>query len=91
MRRAVGALVALGLVVGLLGTAVVGSAVAMFGIDVQPTATTAATARIPAAMLALYQQAAATCPGLPWTILSIDRLIPGFSIDAAAASSAPGD
>ena len=34
MRRAVGALVALGLVVGLLGTAVVGSAMAMFGIDV---------------------------------------------------------
>jgi hypothetical protein len=70
MRRAVGALVALGLVVGLLGTAVVGSAMAMFGIDVQPTATSAATAKIPAAMLTLYQQAASTCPGLPWTILA---------------------
>ncbi len=70
MRRVVGALVALGLVVGLLGTAVVGSAMAMFGIDAQPTATTAASARIPPAMLTLYQQAAATCPGLPWTILA---------------------
>ena len=70
MRRAVGALVALGLVVGLLGTAVVGSAMAMFGIDVQPTAISAATAKIPPAMLALYQEAAATCPGLPWTVLA---------------------
>jgi cell wall-associated NlpC family hydrolase len=33
-----------------------------------PSAT--ATASIPAAMLALYQQAAATCPGLPWTVLA---------------------
>ena len=70
MRRAVGALVALGLVVGVLGTAVVGSAVAMFGIDVQPRATSAATSKIPPAMLTLYQQAAATCPGLPWTVLA---------------------
>jgi len=70
MRRAVGALVALGLVVGLLGTAVVGSAMAMFGIAVQPTATSAATSKIPPAMLALYQDAAATCSGLPWTVLA---------------------
>jgi len=70
MRRAVGALVALGLVVGLLGTAVVGSAMAMFGIDVEPAATSAATSKIPPAMLALYQEAAATCPGLPWTVLA---------------------
>jgi cell wall-associated NlpC family hydrolase len=70
MRRAVGALVALGLVVGVLGTAVVGSAMATFGIDVQPATTTAATSKIPPAMLALYQEAAATCPGLPWTVLA---------------------
>ena len=70
MRGAVGALVALGLVVGLLGTAVVGSAMATIGIDVQPTATSAATSKIPPAMLALYQEAASTCPGLPWTILA---------------------
>ena len=70
MRWAVIGLVALGLVVGLLGTAVVGSAMAMFGIDVEPTATSAATSKIPPAMLALYQEAAATCPGLPWTVLA---------------------
>jgi hypothetical protein len=69
MRRAVRALVALSFVVGLLETAVVGSAMAMFGIDVQPTATSAATSKIPAAMLALYR-AAATCPGLLWTDLA---------------------
>ncbi len=33
-----------------------------------PSAT--ATAQIPAAMLALYQQAATVCPGLPWTVLA---------------------
>jgi cell wall-associated NlpC family hydrolase len=38
------------------------------GGDTAPSAT--ATASIPPAMLALYQQAAATCPGLPWTILA---------------------
>ena len=29
-----------------------------------------ATAQIPPAMLALYQQAATTCPGLPWSVLA---------------------
>ena len=33
-----------------------------------PSAT--ATGAIPPAMLALYQQAATTCPGLPWTVLA---------------------
>ena len=33
-----------------------------------PSAT--ATGTIPAAMLTLYQQAALTCPGLPWTVLA---------------------
>jgi NlpC/P60 family/Transglycosylase SLT domain len=70
MKRAVAVLAVLGLVVGLLGTAVVGSAVAMFGIDVQPTVTSAATSKIPPAMLRLYQQAAGTCGGLPWTVLA---------------------
>jgi hypothetical protein len=76
MRRVLIALAGLGLVVGLLGTAVVGSAMAMFGVDVQPTATSAgATTKIPPDILALYQGAAATCPGLPWTILMTDRSI----------------
>jgi cell wall-associated NlpC family hydrolase len=71
MRGGVGALVALVLAVGLLGTAVVGSATVMFGIDVQPPAdSSAATAKVPPAMLTLYEEAAATCPGLPWTVLA---------------------
>ena len=36
----------------------------------QPAASPAATAKIPPAMLALYEQAATTCPGLPWTIVA---------------------
>ncbi len=70
MRSVGAALAALGLVVGLLGTAVVGSALALFGTDIEPSASPAATAGIPPAMLTLYQQAAATCPGLPWTVLA---------------------
>jgi cell wall-associated NlpC family hydrolase len=38
------------------------------GGDSAPSAS--ATADIPPAMLALYQQAATTCPGLPWTLLA---------------------
>jgi cell wall-associated NlpC family hydrolase len=43
---------------------------AMLGTDVQPAATSAASSKVPPAMLALYQEAAATCPGLPWTVLA---------------------
>jgi cell wall-associated NlpC family hydrolase len=70
MRRVVCVLTALGLAVGLLGTAVVGSAVAILGTDVQPGMTSAAMSEVPPAMAALYQAAAATCPGLPWTVLA---------------------
>ncbi len=38
------------------------------GGDVAPSAV--ATAQIPPAMLTLYEQAAATCPGLSWTLLA---------------------
>jgi len=38
------------------------------GGDVSPPAS--ATSGIPAGMLTLYEQAAATCPGLPWTVLA---------------------
>jgi cell wall-associated NlpC family hydrolase len=38
------------------------------GGDTTPSA--AATGQIPPAMLALYQQAATVCPGLPWTVLA---------------------
>jgi cell wall-associated NlpC family hydrolase len=40
------------------------------GVPGGPLASAQATAAIPAAMLSLYQQAAATCPGLPWTVLA---------------------
>jgi cell wall-associated NlpC family hydrolase len=72
-------LVAVGLAVGLavtvIGTAVLASAASLLGVgggagDGAPAASSAATAQIPATMLTLYQQAAATCPGLPWTILA---------------------
>jgi hypothetical protein len=69
MRKALVALVALGLVVGVLGIAVVGSATAMFGSDAS-SPSTAVTSTIPAPILTLYQEAAATCPGLPWTVLA---------------------
>jgi hypothetical protein len=62
-----------GLFVGLgaaaVGTAILASAASMLGVGGgAPGASSAATATIPPAMLTLYQQAAATCPGLPWTI-----------------------
>jgi cell wall-associated NlpC family hydrolase len=34
------------------------------------TPSSTATGQIPATMLALYQEAATTCPGLPWTVLA---------------------
>jgi cell wall-associated NlpC family hydrolase len=56
--------------VGVVGLAVVASAVSFLGGAGEPSASTTATAKIPPDMLALYQQAAATCPGLPWTVLA---------------------
>jgi cell wall-associated NlpC family hydrolase len=85
MRGVIGALASLGVVVGLLGTAVVGSAVALFGVGAVPAATKA-TSSIPPAMLELYQQAAATCPGLPWTVLAAIGTIESDN----GRSSAPG-
>ncbi len=62
---------ALALTSALVGTAVVASAVSLLGVGGgAPAATAAAAAKIPPAMLVLYQEAAATCPGLPWTILA---------------------
>ena len=61
----------MGLVAALVGTAVVASALSVLGVGSgAPAASSAATATIPPAMLALYQDAAATCPGLPWTVLA---------------------
>jgi cell wall-associated NlpC family hydrolase len=56
---------------GVVGIAVVGSVVAFLGgVPGGPPASAQATAEIPAPVLALYQEAAATCPGLPWTVLA---------------------
>ena len=57
------------LAVAVIGTAILASAASLFGVGGGPRASSAAS-QIPAAMLTLYQQAAATCPGLPWTILA---------------------
>ncbi len=67
-------------VVGIVGAGLVGSVVLVAGAagvgllsllsggDVTPSAS--ATAAIPTDMLVLYEQAATTCPGLPWTVLA---------------------
>jgi cell wall-associated NlpC family hydrolase len=56
------------LVVVLAGAAGAGISSLFGGGDSAPSA--AASAQIPPAMLDLYQAAAATCPGLPWTVLA---------------------
>jgi cell wall-associated NlpC family hydrolase len=71
MRGLAAGAVAVAVGTALVGMAVVASAVSFLGgSDGEPSASSAATADIPPAMLALYQQAAATCPGLPWTVLA---------------------
>jgi len=71
MRAVAGAVVAGGACAALVGTAVVASAVSFLGVGSgAPSAPSAATSSIPPAMLTLYQDAAATCPGLPWTVLA---------------------
>jgi hypothetical protein len=55
-------------VVLVAGAAGAGIGSLLLGGDVTPSAS--AVAQIPAAMLALYQEAATTCPGLPWTVLA---------------------
>ena len=71
MRGILAAGLAVGLAIMVVGTAILASAASLLGLGGgAPAASSAATAKIPAAMLTLYQQAAATCPGLPWTILA---------------------
>jgi cell wall-associated NlpC family hydrolase len=71
MRGVLAAGLSVGLAAAVVGTAVLASAVSLLGVGGgAPAASSEATARIPPAMLTLYQQAAATCPGLPWTILA---------------------
>ena len=56
------------LVVVLAAGAGAGIASLLGGGVAAPSST--ATGQIPAAMLALYRQAAITCPGLPWSVLA---------------------
>jgi cell wall-associated NlpC family hydrolase len=71
MKGVLAAALLVGLAAAVIGTAVLTSAVSMLSVGGEaPAASSAATAQVPAAMLTLYQQAAATCPGLPWTILA---------------------
>jgi cell wall-associated NlpC family hydrolase len=56
------------LVAVLAAGAGAGIASLLGGGDAAPSAT--ATDNIPTAMLTLYQEAATTCPGLPWTVLA---------------------
>ena len=70
MKDLVAVGLAVGLAVAVIGTAILASAASLLGVGGGPAASSAATAQIPTAMLTLYQQAAATCPGLPWTILA---------------------
>jgi cell wall-associated NlpC family hydrolase len=71
VKGLVGAGLAAGAAVAVIGMAILASAASLLGVGSgAPAASSAATANIPPAMLTLYQQAAATCPGLPWTILA---------------------
>jgi cell wall-associated NlpC family hydrolase len=71
MKGLLAAGLSVGLAAAVVGIAVLASAVSLLGVGGgAPAASSAATTQIPPAMLTLYQQAAATCPGLPWTILA---------------------
>ena len=66
-----GAVVACCGIAGLVGTTVVASALFLLGGGGGALSTSSApTSKIPPDMLELYQEAAATCPGLPWTVLA---------------------
>lgn len=67
-RIGMGAAAAVMLVVLVAGAAGAGIGSLLLGGDVAPSAS--AISEIPSAMLALYQEAAITCPGLPWTVLA---------------------
>jgi cell wall-associated NlpC family hydrolase len=70
VKAFVAAALCAGLLMAAVGTAVVASAVSLFGGGGGGPVPGAAAGRIPPAMLALYQEAAVTCIGLPWTVLA---------------------
>jgi cell wall-associated NlpC family hydrolase len=61
-----------GMAAGVLtsGAVVLAGTVGMLTLDSGSPEPGAAAGDIPAGMLALYEQAASTCPGLPWTVLA---------------------
>ncbi len=70
-RLGVAVAVAVGSPVALVATAVVAAGGSLTGGGAGTPATwSAATSNIPPAMLSLYEEAASTCPGLPWTVLA---------------------
>lgn len=78
-------------VVTLLTAAAGAGLAALTGADAATTTMApsgAALAAIPAGYLALYQQAAATCPGLPWTVLAAIGTIESANGANPATSSA---
>ena len=71
MKGVIAAALTVGLAAAVVGTAILASAASLLGVGSgAPVASSTATTNIPSAMLALYQEAAITCPGLPWTILA---------------------
>lgn len=71
MRRLAAGVLVVAFGTALVGLAVVAAAVAFLGGTVsEPSASADATAKIPPAFLALYQDASTTCEGLPWTVLA---------------------
>ncbi len=68
MKIVAAALAAVALLVCLAAVAGGGLMTMLSGATTSPSA--GAQAAIPASMLTLYQQAAATCPGLPWTVVA---------------------
>ena len=71
MKGLLAAALGIGLAAAAVGTAILASAASLLGVGGgAPAASSAAMAQIPSAMLALYQEAATTCSGLPWTILA---------------------
>ena len=71
MKGLLAAALGMGLAAAAVGTAILASAASLLGVGGgAPAASSAAMAQIPSAMLALYQEAATTCSGLPWTILA---------------------
>src|SRR5437763_8362299 len=103
MRRAMLLLVGL-LVISTLGAAVLAAAVAGMAVPgggqsgsqtatgeaADARASGRALASIPPTWLDLYQQAAATCPGLPWTVLAGIGAVGGDNGQSSAAGVRSG-